>query len=501
MVRISSSQVATGSLDGSGLSVTVSKRRADNPRHGVVFDLTNLAAAVPVYFHPLTATDYVMVFNRRWHTAIPAPGNPGGYTEYVEDVGPGWVRVTVPSGQRSLLNGSYAIPLRTDYDSIQVTDALSNSAMYLYLLMSATRGDVTTGVVSHWFYNTTTNSLGTVAEEEVTGIFARPTSITETAWLGFTDEQRISLGNSVVFDKGLQLVNPHLVVFGTDTDHRVFLARKPWGRIGTNLVTLPENFFGTQRRGVAEDPRWTYWTGTGWTADSTLASPLVDHSGAVITTLGPVSMTTYRDRNLLSVVVGDDDERLARIYVQRHSQHWVPQGTVSLGSVADDSYLDGLRWQQQVLASSDSPEMTSSLNEIAIPYLYSVRQVVEQPVPEGSPEGTVPVSVSAIENNWALWPIARPVVSERLVATPIDAALAVAMNAQGLMDATGVEANLPLSLVMNAHTTGGTLSGDLVEGQGNLSLVVASQPDAAKSSRIEAQSGLILVAVPQSGAT
>lgn len=494
MVRISSSQVPTGAVDNSGLSVTVAKRRADNPRYGAAYDLTHLAAAVPIYFHPLTATDYVMVFNRRWHTATPAPEDPGSYTDFTDDSSPGWVRVSIPSGQRSLLNGSYAIPLRTAYDSVQVTDALSRSGIYLYLLMSATRGDFTTGVVSHWFYNSTTASFGTVAEEEVTGIYVRPTSITDTAWVGLTDEQRASQGSFVVFDRGLQIVNPHLVVFGTDTEGRVFQARKPWGRIGTNLVTRPENFLGTQRRGVPEDPRWTYWTGTGWTADPVLAAPLVDQSGAVITTLGPISVTTYRDRNLMSAVIAQDDERLAQVYVQRHSQQWVPHGTVSLGSVADDSYLDGLRWQQQLLPSSDSPEMISSLNEVAIPYLYSVRQDVEQPIPEGSPEGTLPVSVSAIDNNWALWSIARPVVLERVVGTPIDANLTVVMSAQGIMDATGVEANLPLSLVLHAHTQGG-----LVDAQGNLS--VAAALDFSAGHLVRGQGNLGVTATPESSAT
>lgn len=395
MARISPSQVTSAAVDVSGLSVTVAARRADDPRYGALYDSDSLAAAALVHLHPLTIGEYLMVFSRHWHTATVSGTDPGAYTDYTEVVGPGWVRVAVPTGQRTTVGSSYTIPLQATHDSAVLIDAVSRSNDYLYLLTAATRDGVTSAVVSHWWHNTTTGSVTEVAEEVMPTALRRPAGFTDLSWAALTAEARRELGSPVTFDRGLWFRSPHLMVYGADADGTLFLARKPWSRIGYNAVQPP----GETMRGLtgttAEDPRWTFWTGDGWSVDSYLAQPVTDRLGAPLTSVGAVSVATFRDRSLLATVVAAGDSRMAQIYMQRGFRGWEPMGLVSLGSVADGSYLGVLRWQQQVSPAPASAEMSNDFNEAAVPYVVSTLQTVEDR--------------STLHNTWALWPIVRPV--------------------------------------------------------------------------------------------
>lgn len=411
MARISPSQVAVGAIDSAGLSVTVAPRRASDSRYGVIYDPSALAAAAPMHFHPLTSGEYLMVFSRRWHTATPAPGDPGMYTAYTEDESPGWVKVAVPTGYPTVLNGSYEIPQVRAYQDTTLVDAVSRSNEYLYLLTSATSGDTTVGVVTHWWYNTSTSGLTAVAQEQMPVGLARPANITELAWAGLAGAEREQQGIPVVFNRGLWFRSPHLLVFGATADNRLFLARKPWGRIGTNRVASAGETWQGMMGEIAEDPRWVFWTGNGWSAERHLAHPVTDVAGTPIVSLGPVSVATFRDQTFLAVVIGQGDERLARIYSQRGSRPWVAGGTVSLGSVADQSYLDVLRWQQQVSPDPANEDMSTPLHESAIPYVISTKH-------SGS-------GAAAIHNAWALWPIQRAGVTGATPGTSLIATLSV----------------------------------------------------------------------------
>jgi hypothetical protein len=352
-----------------------------------------MAGVVPVHLHRLTTEEYLMVFSRRWHTATTSSSDPGGYTAYTQDTSPGWVKIGVPSGYPTAMGANYTIPLRTTYDSAVLTDAVSRSTEYLYLLTSVTKNSVTTGVVSHWWQNTTSGSIQEIAEESVTEATARPVNTTELAWASLTSEQRVAAGSRVVFDRGLWLLSPNLLVFGASADNRLFMVRKPWGRIGTNSVEQAGSAYrilGT----TAEDPRWSYYTGDGWSVDSTLAAPVVDSKGNVITSLGPVSVATFRDRTWLAVVVAEGDNRLARIYSQRGQRAWTVEDSVSLGSVADGSYLgDTLRFQQQVPPATSSDPMSNSANDAALVYVVSTKSMSE--------------GISRLDNTWRLWSIPR----------------------------------------------------------------------------------------------
>lgn len=435
MARISPSQVTSTAVDGSGLSVTVAPRRADDSRYGALYDATSLAAAALVHLHPLTTSEYLMVFSRYWHTGTLSETDPGAYTDHTEVVGPGWVRVSVPTGQRTAVGSSHAIPLQFAYDSATLVDAVSRSNDYLYLLTAATRDAVTSAVVSHWWYNTTTGSVTEVAEEVMPTALHLPEEYTDLSWAALSSDQRQALGSTVTFDRGLWFHSPHLMVFGADADGVLFLARKPWSRIGYNKVQAP----GETMRGLtgttAEDPRWTFWTGDGWSVESHLARPVTDRLGHPLTSAGPVSVATFRDRALLATVAAVGDVRVAQIYTQRGFRGWDPTGMVSLGSVADGSYLGPLRWQQQVSPAASSVEVSNDLNEAAMPYVVNTLQVVEQPVPGGSPQGTAPVVFSTLRNDWALWPIVRP-VSARVQGTGVGVDFAVAVGVSAAAEVT-----------------------------------------------------------------
>jgi hypothetical protein len=412
MSRISPSPISSGAIDDVGVSVTVSPRRASDPRYGTVYDPAGIAGVVPVHLHRLTTDQYIMVFSRRWHTATTSATDPGGYTAYSQDTSPGWMKVGVPTGQPTAMGSTYAIPMRTTYDSAVLADAVSRSTEYLYLLTSVTKGSVTTGVVSHWWHNTTTGSVQEIAEESITEACARPVNTTELAWQSLTADERSVAGDKVVFNRGLWFLTPHLLVFGASSDNRLFMVRKPWGRIGINDVEQPSTMYrvlGT----TAEDPRWSYYTGDGWSVDRSLAAPIVDSKGAVITSLGPVSVASFRDRTWLATVIAEGDNRLARIYSQRGQRVWTVEDTVSLGSVADGSYLgDTLRFQQQVPPATSSDPMSNPANDAALVYVVSTKSVSGD--------------ISRLNNTWGLWSIPRAGAKvSPLDSTSLNATLAV----------------------------------------------------------------------------
>lgn len=401
MATTSPDQVLSGAIDSVGVSVTIASRRADDARYGALYDTVNLAGSVPVHLHRLTTEQYLMLFSRRWHSATAAPSDPGGYTDFTEDTTPGWVKVSVPSGQRTMMSNDFAIPLVSSYDNATLVDAVSRSTEYLYLLTSVNSG--TKAAVSHWWQNTTTGAIIKNAEEEVTGAHVRTADITERAWLAMDDAERDVMGDFVVFDRGLWFLSPHLIVIGAASDNRLFMVRKPWGRIGINLVEKASSEYGTSSRGTAEDPRWSYFTGDGWSVDPYLAAPITDSSGNVITSEGPVSVVTYRDQTWMSTVTSEGTNRSALIYSQRGQRSWVAQDSLSLGSTADGSYLDTLRFQQQVPPSTTSDAMVNS--DAGLVYVISTRSTTSD-------------GVSTLKNTWGVW----PVISASSLASPMDSA-------------------------------------------------------------------------------
>ena len=367
-------QVPEVSVDSAGVSAITTNRSAFDSRLGMMYSPATLAAIQPVHFHPLTSNQYLALFSRRWHTATPSTVDPGRYSAYTEDTTPGWVRLLVPSGAWHLEGEDFAIPWQTPADTVVLTDASSRASEYLYLLASMTLDDVTTGVVAHWWYNSTTSALTALAEEII------PSVVLE-------DEQE------VVFDRGLWQRSPYLLALGWSSDDKMlYLARKPWYRIGTNRpLANKQRMGGVITTGT--DPRWQYYTGSGWSFDGDDIGPVVDVTGAPVTTEGPVSVAHYRDRSWITTVAASGNDRSAVIYGTRGGSAWRQLGTVPLGSTADGSYLGGtLQLQTHLPPVVTSSEMMAATSMAAIPCVYS-RMLSD--------------ADDLLENLWALLPIHR----------------------------------------------------------------------------------------------
>lgn len=367
MSRTGAVQVPSNSVDSDGVSIVTAARSVDDPRAGAVYRPDIFAAAQFIHFHPLTGNQYIGLFSRRWHTATVATGDPGAYSAHTEDTTPGWTVINVPTGHRDQLGDDFSIPVRATVDDRILVSAVSRSSDYLYTLSSVTVGAIVSGLVAHWRWNPSLNSVVPVAEETV------PSAVRD--------------GQDVIFDKGLWYLTPNLVVFGTSSvDHEVFMARKSWARIGTNRPINKLDALVPR----STDPRWEYFTGTGWSFDSAEVGPVATAEG-VLTTEGPVSTAFYRDRTCMSTVfIETDMRRTGRIWVSRSGKPWTRVGEVALGNAG--SYLDGtVEFQQQIPPLITHPVMLD--NPGAIPYLVSTKN---------SSGGNV-----RLDNDWNLWPLPR----------------------------------------------------------------------------------------------
>ena len=276
MASTVTSQVPAGSLDTSGISISTATPADNNPRAGTIYNPTTLAAAVPLYFHPMYDGRYLMVNSRTWSAATPA-GGIGSYSAYTESTAPSWMVVDGPTGATAQVPQFPVIPFKSSPSAATVTAAVSRHPGYLFLLHSATIGGVSQAIL------------------QVMGI-ATSGAITLTA-----EEVLPPVGSSpVIFDRGLQYADPYLIVYGADSSGTVYTARKPWAKIGVNstLMPSPQSHAGVGATEVA----WSYHTGSGYSPDPAQLAPLVTADGSGLTTAGPMSITTVGSQVLMSTV-------------------------------------------------------------------------------------------------------------------------------------------------------------------------------------------------------
>lgn len=243
MSTVPTVQTSPDAIDLVGVSALTAARTVEDARRGAIYDSLALAAVAPLHVHPLPDGRYLLIYSRRWYDATVSDTDPGGYTGFSEDLAPGWRILSAPTGLRQTPHLTPAPAAAAD--TVALTGAVTQAADSLFLLSSATTDGDTAGVVAHWWANSTTAQLSCLAEETVPG----------------TD--------AVVFDKGLWLVPPHLLVFGADADGTLYLARKPWTRIGTTATSAR----------TAPDPRWTYLGTAGWSTDPATLTPVLGADG------------------------------------------------------------------------------------------------------------------------------------------------------------------------------------------------------------------------------
>lgn len=244
-------QVLASSLDSPGLSVVSSSRHPDAVRSGSIYRTDTLAAAVPLWFHPMNNGDYLALFARRLVSAVPAsPLSPWPllYATADLDTVPCWAIVSPATGAVRDISD---VPSRQR--GVREMTAAVSRGEYLFVLNRydpPIDGDPDTALLQH-FRVSADQGITLMTEEMVPG--------------------DLSLG--LYADKS------HLVVFGDDGTGLLTAARKNWGRIGVNTDI---------------NPSWTWQVHakTGWvTIGSAEPVPL----GGDLPAHGPCSLARYRD--------------------------------------------------------------------------------------------------------------------------------------------------------------------------------------------------------------
>jgi len=311
-------------VDLTGISTATATRSLQAPVQGMIYDPAELAAVVPVHFHPLTPQRYLMLFSRHWTDATVSESHPGAYTDYTEVLDPGWV--TISSGWvREIPWSSYLIPgadAKSEGQGRFLTAACSRTSDYLYVLTADDNGNA---LVQHFHYNPYRDMMTQVARE-----YLEPITVE---------------GTQVHFTEGIYLSGRFVVVIGSGTDGQVWLARKPWGRVGVTSVSDPG---GTGEH--IDTPVWQYAGRDGWSADPAEARQIP------LSTVGPVSTAVLGGRRLVATVAADGDDRVAVI---RRVDDLGPGcrigpvlKEVALGSTDDGTYLGHTAALQQHLQAS-----------------------------------------------------------------------------------------------------------------------------------------------------
>ena len=341
-------QIDPTALDTTGLSVATSYVE-DNSRSGAIYDPVNLAAAAPIWFHPLPSGSHIMVMARRWHAATPG-GGMGTYSDYTEDLTPSWVIVDGPQGSTRQPSGGVAIPRNTVLTSPTLVGAASRAPDYLYLLYATED----TAVVQRIRFSGTAG-VAISAEETL------PTLAVE----GEEDP--------VVFSKGLHMSTPHLMVYGTDSTGAVYQARKPWALLGS---TRPSPSPGTHNAA----PVWEYFTGSGFSSDPAQAVPLP------LTTVGPMGFGAVRSTSVITTISENEGTYTGHFWASTKGRplRKLPT-TVALGT--DAQYLGHGLLPQPELA----PHPGNTGSPQALVYLYTT-------LAEGDDE-------FGLVNTWELLPI------------------------------------------------------------------------------------------------
>lgn len=256
-------QVSESSEDVAGISVVTASRNKNTPRSGVIYNPTTLAAAVPVWFHPLQDGGHLAVFSRLLTGATlasrTAPDGTLLYSTAAVDAVPRWAVIASRTGSLSDLR---AVP--SEQPGTRTLRAAFSRGEYLFLLSE---------------YRTSPDA------PEVQSLLQN-FRITAQQGIELIGEETVPLALRL----GLYVDRRHLWVFGATPTGKLGMARKNWGRIGTSPTA-----------GAVED--WQFWGQGNWTPQPSLIAALIDYSGAEIPADGPCSMSRRRDTFYLAATI------------------------------------------------------------------------------------------------------------------------------------------------------------------------------------------------------
>lgn len=278
-----------------------------------------------MHFHPLRSGVYVMVFAHRWTAATPAPGNAALYTSHQEDPTPGWAQIHT-TGVLSPIGGGYPVPGADGYTLV----GACSKGTYLYILSA--NGD--TALLQHFRWNPGRETMSVAASEIIL-----PATVD---------------GQQITFTRGLYWSGPYLMVIGSGaTDNQLYLARKPWGKVGA-WTTTDKGGWGSMVE--TDNAAWHYRGTGGWSTEVTESAPLP------ITTRGPVSVAVSGNRTSLGTVEAAGATRTGRVWTRRDDASPFTQLDlgVDLGQ-AGTTYLGGTVQLQDQLRGDTIPYVTTVL--------------------------------------------------------------------------------------------------------------------------------------------
>lgn len=267
-------------VETTGISTATTTRTAENQRYGTIYHADTLAAAAPIWFHPLNNGSYQAVFGEHWTGATPSEtGGPQSYSDYDVVSVPTWATIEPISGS---VTGLEEIPTRLEGTRV-VNSAVSR---FDYLFTIGTIDGA--GYITHHRFDQGQKIL---MGEELISIVGDP---------------------EVIFDAGCYIDGNFLVLFGTDEDGYLYRARKHWGRVG-----------------IKNDPfmQWEYWGTKGWYPDPEELTPLKTSVGNIAADdLNAVSYANFRDREYISV---SREGVNTKVYTSRRVDPlWKPGGEI-----------------------------------------------------------------------------------------------------------------------------------------------------------------------------
>lgn len=253
-------QVIPSSADVPGMSVVTASRNREAPRSGIAYNTATLAAAQPVWFHPLQDGAYLTLFSRRLTGATVSPVSADGvllYTDYAVSTAPGWAAIDAHTG------GTHGI-----------ADIPSEQPGIRTLISAFSRGD----------YLFTLSEYKKSADDDDTFGLLQNFRVVGRDGISLLGEEMVPLDLRL----GIYADRRHLWLFGDVGAGKLGMARKSWARIGTSADANPTM-------------NWQFWGKGDWTSDPTLVGSFTDARGVDIPAQGPCSMARYRDTYYLMV--------------------------------------------------------------------------------------------------------------------------------------------------------------------------------------------------------
>jgi hypothetical protein len=357
-------QLDPNSVDATGISVASAAASATDPRKGSIYDVVTMAAARPIWFHPLPDGTHLMLNAHIWNAATPYGSTPGAYTAHTPVNVPTWVIIDGRTGHRSSVPGQpLAIPMKTAVSAATLIAAASKTPA-LYLLNAVTIASNPAAVLQYFYLNPLTGAVTNGGEE-----------VLPTVVLG---------GQTIVFNLGLQYAIPNLVAYGADAAGHLYAIRKLASQAGT---TAANPALG---RANLTPPVWMYYTGQGYSANPANLAPV--QTGLL--SAGPLSFATSQNVTLMSTVINTAGTYTAQLYSSLAGRAWARAGNpVALG-VSGTTYLNGGMALMGQL--SPNPARSGTAVTTAIPYCVSTKVTASGAATLVNTWNLIAVSVSGV---------------------------------------------------------------------------------------------------------